>query len=335
MARGKDWSADELEYLREVWGEKTIPQIAKKLGRSINAVKIKSVRLGYRSQKWCGEMMSARKVSELLGVDIHAITDYWIPKCGLKGKKKQLGESGQCTIVYFNDLLKWLENNQDKWDSRRVEQYGLGCEYPWLIEKRKSDSLIPKKRFKKWTPLEDAQLVQLFKSGDYTRHELGELLDRSASSVEHRLLRLDVWGTGQYMGDAKKREQRINTKAKLEKRVLLQRLHDALLFQRNQLAFDGYWQKDVCMHWHPVNGCTKEQENCDMCASFQRMPPQNCVRCGITFFERQPNRICSRCRQARIKQAQIKWARMGKCRIGGGEQFADERYQNGLKISGC
>ena len=59
--RGKDWSKEELDYIREVWGQKTIPEIAKKLGRSINAVKIKTTRMGYTGQKWYGEMMSARK----------------------------------------------------------------------------------------------------------------------------------------------------------------------------------------------------------------------------------------------------------------------------------
>jgi len=36
--RGKDWSPEELAYIHEVWGEKTVPEIARKLGRSINAV---------------------------------------------------------------------------------------------------------------------------------------------------------------------------------------------------------------------------------------------------------------------------------------------------------
>ncbi|WP_195615494.1 hypothetical protein [Intestinimonas butyriciproducens] len=85
--RGKDWTQKELDYIAEVWGEKTIPQIARHLGRSINAVKIKANRLGYAGQMKYGEMMTARKVSELLGVDVHAVCDYWIPKCGLKGRK--------------------------------------------------------------------------------------------------------------------------------------------------------------------------------------------------------------------------------------------------------
>ena len=40
--RGKDWSKAEIDYIRDVWGQKTIPEIARKLGRSINAVRIKT-----------------------------------------------------------------------------------------------------------------------------------------------------------------------------------------------------------------------------------------------------------------------------------------------------
>lgn len=197
--RGPDWSETELNYLAEVWGEKTIPQIAKKLGRTINAVKIKSTRLGYRGQKWYGEMMSARKVAELLGVDDHTICDHWILKYGLKGGRKRLGEKGYATIIRFSDLLIWLEKNQDKWDSRKVELYGLGVEYGWLVEKRKADAKLPPKRAAKWTAAEDAQVIKLYKKGDLTYAEIAKELGRSRNAVANRIARLDVWGSGKYI----------------------------------------------------------------------------------------------------------------------------------------
>ena len=46
MGRGKTWSADELNYLRENWGNMSLHTIAQKLGRSDNAVKLKVVRSG-------------------------------------------------------------------------------------------------------------------------------------------------------------------------------------------------------------------------------------------------------------------------------------------------
>lgn len=290
--RKSDWSQSEIDYISEVWGEKTIPQIARHLGRSINAVKVKSVRLGYTGQKWYGEMMSARKVSELLGVDVHAVCDYWIPKCGLKGRRQKLGETGSCTIVKFSDLLSWLEANQDKWDSRRVELYSLGMEYDWLVTKRKADIQLPERRLQKWTPEEDSRLKAMFRKGNKTYAEIAAELGRPVSGVEHRLSRIDVWGTGHIKRDPEK----------LQKISLELHLVSVLRGRLNELSFGGFWQKDMCLKWHDIKGCTAGCTNCDECASFVRIKPQYCVRCGATFIEREENLRCPRCREQRKRQ---------------------------------
>jgi len=305
--RGKDWSKEELDYIRDVWGEKTIPEIAKKLGRTIEAVKIKANRMGYTGQKWYGEMMSARKVSELLGVDVHAVCDYWIPKCGLKGKAKRLGTTKKTTtIIMFEDLLEWLKEHQDLWDSRRVELFGLGAEYDWLVEKRKADAQKPARKAQKWTPEEDQRLIAMFRRGGMTNAEMGAALGRPASGVEHRLLRLDVWGTGRYIGDARQKERKVK-REKFEQKALIVQLQRVLLARRNSMEFGEYWQKDMCMNWDDVLGCKAGCTDCDSCTEFVRIQPQYCVRCGATFYERSPNRICSRCRAARKRQAYRKY----------------------------
>lgn len=299
--RGKDWSQKELDYIAEAWGEKTIPEIARHLGRSINAIKVKTGRLGYTGQKWYGEMMSARKVSELLGVDVHAICDRWIPKYGLKGRKKRLGERGSCTVIRFSDLLVWLEANQDKWDSRRVELYALGMEYDWLKEKRKVDALIPDRKFQKWSPEEDERLRFLFKQGKMTYAEIGAELNRSEASVAHRLKRINLWGN--------------TTKAdpeKFQRMALCVRLVAALRRRVNELGYEPYWQKAMCAHWDDVKGCTAGCSDCDTCTEFQRIRPQYCRRCGGEFLERMESTFCPRCREMRKKQAQRKWAVLHK-----------------------
>ena len=77
-------------------------------------------------------------------------------------------------------------------------------------------------------------------------------------------------------------------------------------------AFKDYWQKDMCMNWDDIHGCQAGEENCDSCSSFQRIREQYCIRCGSTVFSRQKISICDRCRVARKKQAQKKWAIMSK-----------------------
>ena len=308
--RKHNWSTEEITYLREKWGEKTVPDIAKALGRSINAVKVKSVRLGLIGQMWCGEMMTARKVSEMLGVDVHAVTDYWIPKCNLKARRKRRGNSKKTvTVIMFSDLLEWLQTHTELWDSRRVEPYGLGVEYDWLQKKRQEDSLLPPRKAQKWTRLEDDRAIFMYRHGS-SYDEIGETLGRSACAVEHRIMRLDVWGTGNFVSDEERRDKKQQRKENYERKALAFRLVNALKVYRNSKEFGEYWQKDMCQHWDNVKGCTAGERNCDECAVFLRIIPQNCVRCGVTFYERKPNRICARCREQRKKQAYKKYLRI-------------------------
>lgn len=307
--KGPSWTQEELDYIREVWGDKTVPQIAKHLGRSITAVKVKTARLGYTGQKWSGEMMSARKVSELLHIDVHTVCDFWIPKCGLKAKRRQLGVTKKTTtIIMFEDLLRWLETHQDLWNSWRVEMYALGMEYDWLKEKRKADADKPVRKAQKWTQQEDDRLIALFKRGGMTYAEIGAELGRPASGVEHRLQRLDVWGNGKYIGDTRQ-AQRKAVKENFERLCFIIRLRDVLLARRNSMDFGQYWQKDLCQLWSDVKGCTAGCTDCDSCTEFKRIKPQYCARCGGTFFEREENRFCQPCRTARKKAAQRKFMR--------------------------
>ena len=313
--RKTDWTQEELDYMQANWGEKTIPQIAKHIGRTVTAVRVKYKRMGLSGQKWYGDMMSARKVSELLGIDVHTVTDYWIPKCGLKGRKKKLAEKGSCTIIMFSDLLTWLEANQDKWDSRRVEILGLGMEYDWLQEKRKKDAALPERRAQKWTPFEDGRIISMFRRGMTYAEIATEIGDRSACAVEHRLLRLDVWGTGRYISNAEREKRRKEKRRRLEKHqrnALLVELIQLLKAHRNALAFGEFWQKDMCMLWDDVNGCTANEENCDVCKSFQRIKPQYCRRCGVSFISRKKSDMCERCKKIRKWQHRRKTAALSR-----------------------
>lgn len=99
-------------------------------------------------------------------------------------------------LIKLEDFIKWLKAHQDLWDSRRLEPYALGYEPEWLVEKRKRDSEITtKSRGTKYTPYEDALIVMYLKQ-DKTQKEIGALIGRSEASVNARIMRLDVWGTG-------------------------------------------------------------------------------------------------------------------------------------------
>ncbi|QNU66935.1 hypothetical protein EHE19_019265 [Ruminiclostridium herbifermentans] len=310
MGCNKNWTQSEIERLRDLWGSKTIPQIAKIMGRSQNAITVKSKRIGLGAFKDHSEYMPALQVSKLLGIDIHTITDYWIPRLGLPFKHIAPRGKKEFTYIRISSLITWLKNNPDRWDSRRVELYAFGSEPEWLKQKRKNDSANKPKGCIKWTPQEDAKLIYLYRQGEKIK-DIADKLGRSLSGVEHRVARLDVWGSGAYIGNNRQNERKKNRRA-FEHKALEARLIATLKTRFNQLNWDGFWQKDICMNWNPVKGCTSGEINCDECSSFIRMKPQYCKRCGGTFYSRQIQDICDLCKKARKKQYQKKWAVLNK-----------------------
>jgi len=75
------WTPDELERLQLLIHKHPIPQIAKRLGRSCNAVKVKATRLklGLRTRD---DWYTKRDVCEILGVDHHKV-QAWIDRGAL------------------------------------------------------------------------------------------------------------------------------------------------------------------------------------------------------------------------------------------------------------
>lgn len=87
-----------------------------------------------------------------------------------------------------------------------------------------------------------------------------------------------------------------------------------LKYRMNELGYDPYWQRFMCMNWDDIDGCSAGCPDCDSCSEFRRIKPQYCARCGATFYERTENRFCQNCRTARKKAAQRKWRHLSQIR---------------------
>lgn len=187
--RNKSWTETELETLRDLWGVKTIPNIAKILRRTETAITVKAVRLKLGSFINSSEYMTANQAAKLIGVDLHLIIDFWIPKYGLKSTKKKPRGAKTFTLIRTDVFVDWLENNQDKWDSRKVELYALASEPTWLKDKREKDELLPIRKNQYWTKQED-EIMLAYRARGATYTEIGNRLGRSVSAVRNREERL-------------------------------------------------------------------------------------------------------------------------------------------------
>lgn len=182
----RKWTIEEIKYLEDKFGVVLTRTIAIKINRTENAVYLKARKLGLDTYYGAIGSISAAEVSHMLGIDGHTIINHWIPQYGLKAKQQEKNFKFQ---ILLNDLVKWLKNNQDKWNSRKLDLYALGQEPQWLKEKRNLDLVIPKKSFKPWTKADDNLLIFYYKQGKKQK-EIAKILGRSSNGVNRRISRL-------------------------------------------------------------------------------------------------------------------------------------------------
>jgi len=182
----------------------------------------------------------------------------------------------------------------------------------------KADSHIP------WTDADYQILADGIRCGDsYT--VIGQAIGRSEKAVRGKVYYTyftenadkvrELMGDGKYgtgapiptVGQALK-----HTGYRKETAEAISRLVALLRYRMNELGYEPYWQRFMCMKWDDIRGCTAGCENCDECTSFERIKPQYCVRCGGAFLERKTSRLCERCRIARKKQYGRMWYAMKK-----------------------
>lgn len=188
----------------------------------------------------------------------------------------------------------------------------------------------------KWTDEEYFSLGEMIKAG-YGYEHISNIIGRSSKAIRGRVFdvylteRLDIVrkyiGNGNF-GDGRpdiplRYIKKMTSKEKEKSDLLLSMFAGSLLVAAKLKSgvgdiYESYWQKDMCLYWNDVSGCTAHETNCDSCTSFRRIPVQFCKRCGKDFYERKSNDFCNDCRQARIQQARKKWAILNK-KIQGGK----------------
>lgn len=177
----RKWTSKEEELLAELWGSVSIESIAKKLKRTVFSLKVKAVRMNLGPMLENNDLITVSDMVDMLGISRDRITTTWI-KLGLNLKKKRLTKKITYYVITWDDLLTFLENNQNEWDSRKVEEYMLGGEPEWLQEKRKRDIKENPLWYRRWRA-EDVQMAEsLFKSKK-SYEEIATRLDRSVGSV--------------------------------------------------------------------------------------------------------------------------------------------------------
>lgn len=189
----KNWSDEDIYYLEDKWGEVSIPTIAKNLNRSINAVRVKAIKIGLRRHLHQGEDITLLQLLDAIGQkQNYSYLKTRLVKQGFPIKYKK-SITRKYAVVSLKDFWIWSERNQNKLDFSNFERLSLGPEAKWVETKRKND-ILNRKNFKTspWTKSEDVRLTELLSKYQYNYYELSKMLRRTDGAIQRRICDLGL-----------------------------------------------------------------------------------------------------------------------------------------------
>lgn len=191
----RPWTPEEENYLMEKWGQASIPAIAKKLNRTISAVKIRASKLRLGPVLMGGDYVTLNQllvaVTGSRGSYSHKC-ESWVKKRGLPVHTKRVVDNS-FKVVYLDEFWEWAERNRSFIDFSKMEPLALGAEPDWVGRQRKIDAVsFANQRKDPWTEQEDQRLAYLLKQHKYTYAEVSRELHRSAGAIQRRCRDLNL-----------------------------------------------------------------------------------------------------------------------------------------------
>lgn len=194
---GKNWTPEEEAYLQDKWGTLSVSTIAKSLGRSIDAVIVRSQRLGLGSHLASDVRISVNQLMLALyqadtgstGYTMHKLIREGLPVKTHKVKTKNF------RVIDIDEFWKWAEDHKEFLDFSKFEEYSLGKEPEWVKVKRKADFQKTQQQGahnEAWTTTIDQKLKRLLSQHKYTYRDLSKELNRSEGAIKRRILDLGL-----------------------------------------------------------------------------------------------------------------------------------------------
>lgn len=182
--RNKNWTREELEYLEEAWGTKSVSTIATHLDRSEGAVKKKAHLLDLGPFIMAGDYVVLRTVCiELYGY----YTGYLMRRLEKEGCPYFLKKinSKSVRVVNLQDFWKWAYHHRDKINFYKLEENALGQEPEWVKQERRKGYYKPRRN--EWSKDEINKIGRMVRCGK-NLEEIARAMKRSTSAVRHRLI---------------------------------------------------------------------------------------------------------------------------------------------------
>ena len=174
------WSAEDETYLEDNWGTLSVPQIARHLHRSEEAVVRRAQILQLGSYFEASDCISLHQLFQALGIPTPR--DYWESR-GLPFIWRTPYKTPH-RMIMLDDFWAWAWDNVAFLDFSRFEKFALGPEPLWVADKRAAD--VAKANAIKtspWTEDEDARLRRYISEGKRL-DECADLLRRGTAATK-------------------------------------------------------------------------------------------------------------------------------------------------------
>jgi len=177
---GRPWKKWELEFIEDNADRMLARNMAKKLGRSKEAVLIMMGKLGVSGFRSATDLLTQNKVCEIMGVTTRTVWKW--ERDGLFFRK-----NGCFKVVSQKCLVKFLIEHPDLWNAAKVQNEEIliaasGKGRKTFQSKQKQDKTKPYN----WTTMEEIRLKRLYQSG-ISITEIARQMGRSRSSVNYKL----------------------------------------------------------------------------------------------------------------------------------------------------
>lgn len=181
----RNWTREEERYLVEQVGVSMVPNIAKRLNRSIYSVEVKMKRMGvYHTRNQVG-MTTMGELAKLLGVDRNTVK-LWADRDNLPYMKKKTKHEKTFYFIDLVDFWNWANVNRAKIDFSRIDRHALPPEPDWVDPLRKEARLV---NYRLWTTKEEQILLSKIQAKK-PLEAIAKDMNRSIISIARKYERL-------------------------------------------------------------------------------------------------------------------------------------------------
>lgn len=191
----KNWTPEEDQMLREMWGNSPVSTICAKLGRSRIAIANRKTRLGLGRFYENGDYVTLNQLyNAIYGRNVNSYqVKSWIQDRGLPVMRKTRGSKYAARCIHIEQFWKWAEKNRDIIDFAKFPKGALGAEPEWVEQQRKfSQKKACTVTLEPWSSADDEKLKFLLSQYRYTTTEIAARLCRTEGAVIRRISTLKL-----------------------------------------------------------------------------------------------------------------------------------------------